>query len=327
MAGPAARAWPWQPFMDGLVPARRGALIYITAGLVFVGTDSLTKTLVADIPVVHVVFGRHVTYLLAVLLIAGGRHPRRLLATKRPWTQLARGLAMFAATASYFLALSLLPMAEVSALGSTAPLMVIALAGPLLGERVNRFAVGGAMLGFAGVVILVGVDPAHLDGAVLVPLGSSFALAIFSLLTRSLRAEPAEVTVFCSGLVGLVAATILEVAVPTASSPTPVQWVGIGIVGLTALTGHRLLVAAYRWGRASDLAPLGYLSLLWSFLVGTLVFGEALLLRAVVGASAIAAGGVIALRSAPPDEAAAPALVDYGGPLDAPGEADQQPAP
>ena len=47
-----------------------------------------------------------------------------------------------------------------------------------------------------------------------------------------------------------------------------------GVVGLGALTGHRLLVAAYRWGRASDLAPLGYLTLVWSFLVGTILFGD-----------------------------------------------------
>ncbi len=309
-------ALPWQPFLDRLSPARHGALIFISAGLVFVATDSLTKTLVADIPVVHVVFGRHISYLLALLLFAGRRQPRRLMATKRPWTQLARGLAMFAATATYFLALSLLPLAEVSALGSTTPLIVIALAGPFLGERVTRFAIGGAVLGFGGVVVLVGVDPSHLDTAVLVPLTSAFSLAIFSLLTRSLRTDPTDVTVFWSGVIGLVAATILEVSIPTDSTPTPVEWVGIAIVGLGALTGHRLLVAAYRWGRASDLAPLGYLTLVWSFLVGTIVFGEALVSSAVVGAVAIAVGGVLALRGVPRDEDVPPPLVDYGGPLD-----------
>src|SRR5215203_2216902 len=124
MPGRLAVALPWQPYLDRLTPARRGAVIYISAGLAFVATDSLTKSLVAEIPVVHVVFGRHITYLLAVLLFAGGRRPGRLLATTRPWTQLARGLAMFGATATYFFALSLLPLAEVSALGSTTPLIV-----------------------------------------------------------------------------------------------------------------------------------------------------------------------------------------------------------
>ena len=89
------RPWslPWQPRLDNLSPSRHGALVYIAAGLAFVATDSLTKSLVAEIPVVHVIFGRHVSYLLVILLLAGRRHPRRLLATARPWTQLARGLA------------------------------------------------------------------------------------------------------------------------------------------------------------------------------------------------------------------------------------------
>src|SRR5215204_4793923 len=327
MPGRRAGGWPWQTVLDNLSPGRHGALIYVAAGIVFVATDSLTKSLVADLPVVHVVFGRHVSYLLAVLLIAGGRKPRRLLATTRPWTQLARGLAMFGATATYFSALSLLPLAEVSALGSTTPLIVVALAGPLLGERVTRYAIGGTVIGFGGVLVLVGLDASHVDLAVLVPLASALSLALFSLLTRSLRTDPTDVTVFCSGLVGLAAATVLEVAIPTSSTPTSVEWVGIGIVGLGALTGHRLLVAAYRWGRASDIAPLGYLSLLWSFIVGTLVFGEALVPQAVIGALAIAAGGVMALRGVPPDEDVPPPLVDYGGPLDDHQEADPRPAP
>lgn len=290
-------------FLDGLSPARHGAIVFISAGLVFVATDSLTKTLVAHVPVVHVVFGRHVAYLVAVLLLAGGRHPARLLATRRPWTQLARGLVMFGATATYFYSLSLLPMAEVSALGSTTPLMVLLLAGPTLGERVRRTAVIGGLVGFAGVVVLVGVNPSTLDPAILVPLLSALLLAVFGLLTRELHTDPTDVTVFCSGLVGMVAAAVLEVALPTISTPTPIEWAGIALVGLMALTGHRLLVVAYRWGRASDLAPLSYLSVLWSFVVGTLVFGEPLQLRAVVGAASIAAGGVMTLRGTPEDEA------------------------
>ena len=316
MAGATVPAGPWTGFLGRLSPARRGALIYVISGLVFVASDSLTKTLVADVPVVHVVFGRNLGYVLALALIAGGSRPRRLLATRRPMTQLTRGLAMFGATASFFLALSLLPFAEVNTLGSTTPLFVVGLAGPLLGERITRSAAIGTVVGFAGVLILVGLDPAHLDAAMLVPLGTALSFAVFSMLTRALSAEPGNVTVFCSGLVGLSAASVLEIVLPATAAPTPLEWGAIGIVGVASLTGHRLLVAAYRHGRASDLAPLGYLSLVWSFAVGALVFGEAVQPAAVLGAIAIAAGGVITLRSAPPDEDVPPASVDYGGPVD-----------
>ncbi len=301
--------------LSRLSPTRRGALIYVAASLVFITTDSLTKVLVSDVPVVDVVFGRNLAYLSVVVLVAGGRSPRRLLATAHPWAQLARGLAMFGTTATYFTALSLLPIAEVSTLSSTTPLIVVALAGPLLGERVTRAAILGAVVGFAGVLVMVGLDPAHLDLAVLVPLANAVIFALFTLLTRALRGDPPGVTMFWSGLVPMVAGTVLFAAVPTASVPSPGQWAAIGLVGVMALSGHRLLVAAYRWGRASDLAPLGYLSVLWAFLVGAIVFLEPVELRAVAGALAIAAGGIVVLRSSD-EEPIAPASGEYAGPLE-----------
>ena len=291
-------------------------MIFVCSGVVFVATDSLTKSLVANLPVIDVVFGRHVTYLAAVIILAGRRNPRRLLSTARPGIQIARGLANFGATASFFLALSVLPLAEVSTLASTTPLIVVALAGPLLGERITRLAVVGAIVGFAGVLALIGVDPSHLDPAMLVPLGTAASYAVFSMLTRELRAESPEVTLFYSGLVGMIASTVLLIGVPTATSPEPWQWAGIGMVGLSALTGHRLLVAAYRWGRASDLAPLGYLSLVWSFLSGAILFREPVEPRAVIGALGIAFGGAVTFRAAPADRDPVPASVDYGDPVD-----------
>ena len=309
-------ARPLTSRLSDLPPARRGALLFLVSGLVFVATDSLTKTLVSNLPVVDVVFGRHVTYLAAVVILGGRRGPRRLLSTARLGTQIARGLANFGSTASFFLALSFLPLAQVSTLASTTPLFVVALAGPLLGERISRFAVLGTIVGFAGVVILIGVDPSRLDPSILVPLGTAASYAVFSMLTRELRAESPEVTLFFSGLVGLIASSVLLVAVPTATSPEPWQWAAIGLVGLSALTGHRLLVAAYRWGRASDLAPLGYLSLVWSFLSGAIVFREPVQAQAVVGAMAIALGGAVTFRTGPADQEPVPASVDYGDPVD-----------
>ncbi len=166
------------------------------------------------------------------------------------------------------------------------------------------------------MLVLTGLDPSHVNPAMLLPIATAGSFAIFSMLTRALYTEPADVTLFYSGLVGMVAATLLLVIVRPAATPEPWQWAAIGLVGLSSLTGHRLLVAAYRWGRASDLAPLGYLSLIWAFLNGALIFHEGVEGRSLVGAVAIAVGGVIALRST----AALPELsqtsVDYGDPAD-----------
>jgi len=127
--------------------------------------------------------------------------------------------------------------------------------------------------------------------------------------------------VFMAGLVALVASLAMELVVQAPTSPTPLEWAATGVVGLGSLAGHRLLVAAFRHGRASDLAPLGYLSVVWSFLVGALVFGEAVQVRAVIGALAIAMGGVLALRGASRD--AMPRRPPAGAPRPAAAEPDE----
>ena len=296
-----------------LTPTRRGVLIYIAAGLVFIAADTLTKFLVTDAPIVDVVFGRHLTAFVAVLLVAGRRHPQRLLRPRRPGLQLIRGMAMFTTTVIFFLSLSLLPIGTVSALSNSNPLFVLLLAGPLLRERVPRLALVGALIGFAGVLAITGLDVATLDVRLLAPIVFALVYALFSILSRSLRGEDSDVTVFWSALVCVVAGTAGVVLLPAASAPSLGQWIGIGLLGLLALTGHWMLVAAFRLAPASDLAPLGYLGVLWSFLVGALIFGDRIAPAALVGAATIVAGGVLALRSAAAqDEALAAPAIDRG---------------
>ena len=303
--------------LAALSPQRRGVLIYIIAGFVFVATDALTKSLVSDAPVTDVVLGRNVSYLLAVLILTGRAAPRRLFVTRRPGLQVARGIAMFLSSAVFFFALSLLPLGIVSALTQTSPLFVLLLAGPFLGERVTRTSIVGAVLGFSGVLVLTGVDMATFDVRMLVPIGMALAYAVYSIMTRALRTDDAYVTIFYSGVVGIVAAVGLSLVVQDAAAPTLVQWGGIGLVGLLALLGHRLLVAAFASGRASDLAPLGYLGVAWSFLVGAAFFGETITPQAVFGAAAITAGGMIALRRLPAkEEAMARPPIERGDPAD-----------
>jgi drug/metabolite transporter (DMT)-like permease len=293
-----------------LTPIGRGVLIYITAGLVFIAADTLTKVLVTGAPIVDVVFGRHLAAFVAVLLVAGRRHPQGLLRPRRLGLQVVRGIAMFATTVIFFLSLSLLPIGTVSALSNSNPLFVLLLAGPLLRERVPWLALVGALIGFAGVLAITGLDVATLDVRLLTPLVFALVYALFSILSRALRGEESDVTVFWSALVCVVAGTAGLLLVPAASTPSLGQWVGIGLLGVLALTGHWMLVAAFRLAPASDLAPLGYLGVLWSFLVGAFIFGDRIAPAALVGAATIVAGGLLALRSATAQDGAlaAPAI-------------------
>jgi drug/metabolite transporter (DMT)-like permease len=299
--------------LAALSPIRRGVVIYIAAGLVFIVADTLTKFLVTDAPVVDVVFGRHLSAFVAVLILAGRRHPGRLLHPRRPGLQVVRGVLMFGTTVLFFLSLSLLPIGTVSALSNSNPLFVLLLAGPLLREKVSRLALGGAVIGFGGVLAITGLDATALDLRLLAPIAFALVYALFSILSRKLHGEDSDVTVFWSAVVCVVAGTAGVILVPSATSPDPGQWIGIGLLGLLALGGHWLLVGAFRLAPASDLAPLGYLGVLWSFVVGATIFGDPIMPRAILGAATIVAGGILALRSSTrEDEALASPAIDRG---------------
>lgn len=279
-----------------LTPVRRGILIFIGAGLVFITADTLTKFLVTDAPVVDVVFGRHLSAFIAVLLVTSRRGGLRRLRARHLGLQLTRGAFMFGTTAIFFFSLSLLPIGTVSALSNANPLFVLLLAGPLLHERVPGLAIVGSAVGFAGVLAITGIDVATLDLRLLAPLGFAVVYALFSILSRSLAREDADVTVFWSAVVCVVAGVAGVVLFPSPVAVAPLQWLGIALLGILALSGHWLLVFAYRLAPASDLAPLGYLGVLWSFLVGALIFADPIQIGAVLGAVTIVAGGVVALR-------------------------------
>jgi drug/metabolite transporter (DMT)-like permease len=275
---------------------RRTAIaLFVAAGLVFSALDSYVKVMLVTIPVVVAMWSRGVVFLL-LLAISGRHRPRRLLRSSSPRLQAARAVALFVAALTFFSSLALLPLGETVALAQVSPLIVVALAGPLLHERVATTAIMGTVIGFVGVAILVGLDPRGISAWSLLPLASSASFAAFSLLSRAVRHDAEEVTLFYAGTIGLLLATGMLVAFWPGDTVEPTQWLLAGLVGVLSLAGHRLLISAYRRGEASDLAPFGYLELAWAFLAGAVLFGEPIELTSVVGASAIVMGGLIAIR-------------------------------
>jgi drug/metabolite transporter (DMT)-like permease len=280
-----------------LTSTARPTLAYVAAGLVFASADTLVKAVVSTVAPADVVWGRSLVYVALLVVFAGRTNPRRLLGTHSLPRQLLRAGSLFGATVCFFYALGELPLGQVTALASATPLIVVAVAGPLLGERVSPLAVLGAVIGFIGVVILVGGDVSGFSLATLLPLGTAAFFAAFSVLSRSLSGEDQYVTLFYTGAGMLALATGFRAVAPAGEPPSPLMWLAIGGVGVSSLVGHRLIVLAYRDGRASDLAPLGYLGLVWSFAIGFVVFSEPLVPAMLVGAAAIAVGGVLAYRA------------------------------
>ena len=267
-------------------------LFLLGAQLVFTLVDATGKYLVREFPVVTVVWARYFFHFVFMAVYLGARWQPGLLETKRLGLHVARGVTLVVFAICLFAALKYLPQAEAVAISFFAPLLILVLAGPLLGERVGWARWAAAFGGFAGMLIVVR------PGSGLAPIGVAFALGTlacnvaFQLMTRKLAmTEHPVTTVFLAALVSTLGATaILPFGLP---DRWPDAWETTLFLSfsVTGSVSHLLLIRAYHLAPASFIAPLIYCSIVWATVSGWLLFGELPDGVTLLGLAAIIASG------------------------------------
>lgn len=305
--GTEPRSTPPSPAVSAAVPGRSSAAVFAAApgssdavragimlalvvGVIFTTLDAANKHLTVSYAVVQVVWARYFFQMLLVPLIVGRVGVRSVVRSKRPLLQVVRSLFLVCASGAMVTALHFIPMAEASIIAKTGPLIVTALAIPLLGERVGARRWAAVAVGFAGVLIIIrpGFGTAH--WAMFLPLFSTTCFALYQITTRKLAAVDPPVTTFLySGVVG---AVVLTAIVPFFwTAPDAAGWALMAGVGLASGFGHYLLIHAYRRAQASVLAPFSYVSIIWAVTFGYLVFGDFPSDTTFIGAAIIVASG------------------------------------
>jgi drug/metabolite transporter (DMT)-like permease len=273
-------------------PARAvGALVLATA--LFACSDVAAKMLTESLPAVQVTWLRYAVFCVMVLpLLLRNPHAMR---SRAPKLQVARGLAMSASALLFIVSVSVLPVAEATALNFVAPIFIMLLALVFLGETVGPSRWIAAVVGLFGVVLIVQPGTDAFTPAVIFPLTAALVWAGAAIVTRRMSSEPTQTTLLYSAFVGLAFLTVL----------IPFQWVtpsmrelGIAVVvGVFATLANWLLIVAYRQAPASLLAPFHYVQLIWASGLGYAVFGAIPTFWTIVGATIIAAGGLYNARN------------------------------
>ncbi|MDT3677477.1 MAG: DMT family transporter [Burkholderiaceae bacterium] len=277
------------------------ALAYLTAAQVcFVLLDATGKRLAGEIGIPLVSLVRHAGHALLMFVFFAPTLGAALWRTKRPGTQLLRGLSLAGFTLFFFTALGRLPQADATAINFIAPFAVMLLAGPLLGERVGWPRWMGAALGFVGMLLVVR------PGANLDPTGVVFVLltvvcnVAFQLLTRSLAiTENSLATIFLSSLVGVtVSAAVLPLQSSWGGWPEsldPQQLALLASLGVTGIVSQWFWIRAYYWASASLIAPLVFLQIFWATAAGWGFFGQLPSTLSFVGMALIGMAGAAAM--------------------------------
>jgi drug/metabolite transporter (DMT)-like permease len=259
------------------------------AGLLFVTMNSMVKALTGQFEPLMLIWARYFFHVLLVFALFPRRFPS-LLRTDHLGIQLGRSVLVLLATAFNFLALFWLPLGEVAAITFTTPILVAALAVPLLRERVGLFRWLAILAGFAGALLIIRPGAGTMNTGALLAFGCAVTYALYQVSTRIVREAEPMVSLLYGGLVGMV---LLSLVVPFAwRAPTFAEWLQLAAIGALGALAHLLMIMALRRAEASRVSPFTYLQLLWATLSSFLVFGDVPRPATLAGAAVIVASGL-----------------------------------
>ena len=212
--------------------------------------------------------------------------------TSRPRAHLGRAVIGFVSMTLTFQGLAMLPLADATAIGFSAPLFATLLSAIILAEPVRRHRWAAIAIGLIGVVIVMRPGGHHAPlGGLLTALAGAFSSGLVTITIRQIGAtEPATTTVFWFTLAGTIAtATAMPFA---AGGHDPLTWAALAATGLIGGAAQVAMTASLRHAPVSVVAPFDYLGLPWSIFYGWLLFATAPSAATLGGASLIVASGL-----------------------------------
>jgi drug/metabolite transporter (DMT)-like permease len=262
--------------MSGTPRARgdvaRAAALVSAGSMTLVVMATLVKHLGAELPAMEILFFRSLIGFLFVLPVFV-RDPMEPFRTKRPGMHLLRGSIGALGNACFFWTITHMLLADAMALQFSRPLFMIPLAMVLLGEIAGLRRTAVALLGFAGILLYArpftsGFEPSALVGA----LGALSGGLVVVCIKRLATTEPTRVIMFYyafwNTLYALVPALFLWV------TPSLWQLALLAIIGLLGISGQAMITHGLTMGDATVLVPLDYSRIVYSAILGYLLFSE-----------------------------------------------------
>ena len=281
--------------IPGAVPEaasmRRGIHWVILATFLFVTMDATVKALLRDgYELPQVIWGRYFFHVLLLVIVLAPRI-RIVAQSGNLKLQLTRSVLMLLTTSLFFAGLMFVPLAEASAMMLLSPLVVTALAMPILKELVGPRRWAGVVLGMLGAMIIIRPGSEFISLGILLPAAAACSFAIYQVSTRYLsEADPILTTLFFTALVGAVITSMVAPFYWT--PPSSKAWMLLITAGVCGGIGHFALIKALTLSPASIIAPYSYLNLIWATIYGFVLFAELPDIWTIGGAAIITGSGL-----------------------------------
>ena len=206
----------------------------------------------------------------------------------------ARNMAHYAAQYGWFVALTLIPLAQVVAIEFTMPLWTALFAAAFLGERLSLLKVFAIALGLFGVALIVKPAAGSIGTGQLIALAASVGFAASVTITKSLTRSDSSVQIIfwmlvVQSVVGIVPALLVWRAPPMG------VWGWILVIAFCGPFSHYCMTRALRHAEATAVVPMDFVRVPLTALVGWFVYAERIDLLTVVGTGLILAGNCLNL--------------------------------
>jgi drug/metabolite transporter (DMT)-like permease len=258
---PTSRATAW------------GIAYTVLAALCFSVLDTTSQLIGLAAPIVMAQWLRYGVQVVSSGMVMATTGELAHLRITRPRLHIARGLLMVCTTMLGFGSLRYVPVADFTAIVMLTPLLITLMSAWFLREKVSGLRWMLAAGGFAGVLIIIRPGSHTFEPAYLLVLLLAVVGAAFQVLTAwMMRTESSSQTHLASGVIGFL---VMSAALPFFWQALPLRiWGLMLIVGLSASTGHLLLVMALKKAHASVVTPFIYTQLAFAVMGGWLMFGR-----------------------------------------------------
>lgn len=265
-------------------------MITIVGGLCFAIQDAGIKWLSAEIAVLQILFLRSLFGLAFLGASTSFTGERISLKVNRPWLLAVRSGINILSWVLFFTSLKYLQLATAVALFFSFPLFLAIISVPMLGESVGIRRILAIVVGFVGVLLITN-PAAGLSMPALMMLGAALGWAIVASLTRILGEKENTTTLLFYTLLGF--AILLAI-------PQFWLWRSIGLDACLLIVGVAFfgviaqfaVTKAYAIASPSLIAPFEYTALIWSAIIGYLVWSDIPDVYAIIGAFLIIASGI-----------------------------------
>jgi drug/metabolite transporter (DMT)-like permease len=254
----------------------RAAALMLGASALMAVTSLLAKALGRGVhgPELHplqVSAGRFCFALLALSVVGLWLRPQMRGAA---WgLNAARTLCGWLGVSCMFAAAARMPLAEATAITFLSPLATMALAIPLLGERVRPMRWLAAGIAVAGALILIRPGAATFQPAALIAFAAALFMGIEVVFIKQLTAREPPIRILLvnnaiGALISATAAALVWIA------PSPAQWAMLGLLGVVMACAQGLFIQAMKAAEAGHVVPVTYATLVFAALYDLSVFGD-----------------------------------------------------